>query len=42
VPDVLRNILRMDENAIDKYLSINEQIRGVNAQKKLPTEDKVY
>ena len=42
VPDVLRNILRMDEHAIDKYLSVNEQIAGVNRLKRLPTEEKVY
>ena len=42
VPDVLRNLLSMDEHAIDKYLGINEQIKGVELIKNLPVEEKLY
>lgn len=42
VPDVLRNLLSMNEHAIDKYLGINEQIQGVETIKNRPVEEKLY
>ena len=42
IPDIMRNILRMNENSIDKYLGVNEQIANVKDSKRPDVAEKLY
>lgn len=42
IPDIMRNILEMDEPSIDEYLGVNEQIYNVQTIKEPDAADKLY
>ena len=42
MPDLLNNLLRYDQNAIDSILGVNEQIQNIEMLKSIPPEEKMY
>lgn len=40
--DIFKNMLVMNEDCIDEYLGINEQLDGINHFKNLPFEQRLY
>ena len=42
MPDILRDILKYDDKAIDSILGVNEQIQGIELLRNIPPEEKLY
>ncbi len=42
MPEILKRLYKRNNDKIDRYLSVNEQIQNVNIQKNLPAEEKLY
>jgi hypothetical protein len=42
MPEILKRLYKTNNDKIDRYLSINEQIENVKLYKNIPAEEKLY